>query len=112
MERQDPCGAIININEYRKESSCGWNIDHILPVAKGGTDDIANLRAMHWKNNRSKANDFPVFISVSTCFGQHNVRSDARRYWDEPTLLKLKELYPNNPHINEAIETVSKIKKK
>ena len=59
--RIDPCGACINWNEFRKRTKYGWNIDHILPKAKGGTDMIHNLCVMHWKNNNSKGHDFPKF---------------------------------------------------
>lgn len=57
--RKDCCLAIIAKHEFGKKSRYGWEIDHIIPVSKGGTDDIDNLQPLHWENNASKGNDFP-----------------------------------------------------
>ena len=32
----------------------GWEIDHITPFDKGGTDEHSNLHALQWKNNATK----------------------------------------------------------
>lgn len=32
-----------------------WHLDHIVPVAAGGTDDPANLTPLHAECNRAKA---------------------------------------------------------
>ena len=37
----------------------GWKIDHIKPVAKGGTDDLNNLQPLQWANNRHKSDNYP-----------------------------------------------------
>ena len=29
-------------------SDYGWEIDHIKPVARGGTDNLNNLQALYW----------------------------------------------------------------
>jgi hypothetical protein len=33
-------------------SHFGWEIAHITPPAKGGTDDLSNLRPLQWQNSR------------------------------------------------------------
>ena len=40
-------------------------VDHVVPVAAGGTDRVANLRAAHWQCNKEKgANDAPWWVAA------------------------------------------------
>ncbi len=57
--RKDPCGAIISRTQYGTRENFGWEIDHIRPVALGGGDEIENLQALHWENNRAKGDCYP-----------------------------------------------------
>lgn len=50
--RTDDFGNIIQHDEYgNRDSKLGWEIDHITPKSNGGTDDISNLRPLHWEEN-------------------------------------------------------------
>jgi 5-methylcytosine-specific restriction endonuclease McrA len=62
--RADASGAWIAFAEFGRRSPLGWEIDHVRPVAKGGGDEVTNLQALHWANNRSKGDDWPVWDSA------------------------------------------------
>lgn len=52
--RTDDCNALMYRDHYAKDSEYGWEIDHITPQSKDGSDDISNLRPLHWLNNKSR----------------------------------------------------------
>lgn len=81
--RQDNCGAWMQKNKYASEENLGWEIDHVYPSSKGGSDDLANLRPMNWQNNRSKANNYPSYQCVIKSSDNKNVKSDESRVINE-----------------------------
>ena len=52
--RRDPYGNIMDYDEYGKDSNRGWEIDHIKPAARGGSDATRNLQALKTSVNREK----------------------------------------------------------
>lgn len=64
--RQDQCGAWIRWSDYGSRNSVyGWEVDHITPVANGGSDVISNLRPLHWQNNAAKQDGRLVCAVIS-----------------------------------------------
>lgn len=61
VRRKDACAAWITYAQYGKtqDGGEGWEIDHIHPVASGGTDTLNNLQPLQWQNNRGKGDNWP-----------------------------------------------------
>ena len=77
--RKDYAGAWIKRDDYNKLSTYGWQIDHILPLSQGGTDDIDNLVPLHWRNNKSKGDDYPRWHTEVTSESDANILKN--RLW-------------------------------
>lgn len=57
----DAYGRHMKYSEHgNRNSEYGWEVDHIKPVAKFGTDDIWNLQPLNWKSNVEKG-DYYLF---------------------------------------------------
>jgi 5-methylcytosine-specific restriction endonuclease McrA len=62
--RHDICGQSIKFSDYgNTDSKYGWEVDHIKPVAKGGTDNLENLQPLQWDDNRKKSDTYPWYCS-------------------------------------------------
>lgn len=54
--RHDSCGKVMNWSEHgNRNSTNGWEIDHINPVNNGGGDQIGNLQPLNWTSNSAKS---------------------------------------------------------
>lgn len=54
LYRKDPYGNQLYKSSYGKNSPMGWEVDHITPKARGGSDATRNLQALKTDINRSK----------------------------------------------------------
>lgn len=78
MWRQDFAGAWIRKDAYGTHSQYGWEIDHLRPISKGGTNEIENLTVLHWRNNLKKNTDYPVFYTTITSEGDKNIIKEKK----------------------------------
>ena len=50
--RRDFLGKPIKHDEYgNRETEVGWEKHHVISVAKGGSDELENLKPLNWKDN-------------------------------------------------------------
>ncbi|GEM_PF-476453 len=64
--RVDDHGYFISRHEYgNRDSQFGWEIDHIVPHAMGGSSDVWNLRPLHWRTNAARQPGSTLFQAGS-----------------------------------------------
>ena len=76
MVRKDKAGAWMIREKYGydgEELGVSWEVDHILPKAQGGSDELDNLQPLQGLNNRAKCDDCPQWKSKVTSDGDRNV---------------------------------------
>ena len=50
-------GNKIKYDDYgNRDSDYGWEIDHIHPESRGGSDELSNLQPLQWEANMKKSN--------------------------------------------------------
>jgi len=56
----DIAGRVMDYEKFGdRNADQGWEIDHIKPKSKGGSDELYNLQPLNWKSNVMKADTYP-----------------------------------------------------
>ena len=50
--RRDPYGNKVRYKDFGESKPTGWEIDHIKPESRGGSDALRNLQVLQVKKNR------------------------------------------------------------
>lgn len=97
--RQDIAGAWIQRDQFGTKELFGWEIDHMLPKSKGGTDNFENLQPLQWENNKSKADSFPSFTTLISTEENTYLKKPQNWKFNENFLDSLKMIYPDNTNL-------------
>jgi 5-methylcytosine-specific restriction endonuclease McrA len=57
--RRDALGNELYKPSFGKQGEKSWEMDHIKPVNKGGSDSLKNLQPLQTEANREKADKYP-----------------------------------------------------
>lgn len=56
IKKRDNYTCCICGNSVFKEPNLLLEVDHIVPISKGGKTDASNLQTLRWRCNRAKSN--------------------------------------------------------
>lgn len=78
-EAQDFSGLTMQKCAYdQRGSKYCWNIDHILPKSRGGTNDVDNLICTHISTNSAKADKFPSFVANDKTYEIRKIKGEFK----------------------------------
>jgi len=97
--RQDVAGAWMQRDKYGKEEDFGWEVDHMFPESLGGNENTANLQALQWENNRTKADNFPSYMTSVSSEGNKYLKKNQNWKFTDSFITTLKQIYPNNKNL-------------
>lgn len=60
LYRRDRQGNTIYKPAYGRDSKMGWQVDHIWPKSRGGSNRRSNLQALQTRANKRKYNKLPT----------------------------------------------------
>ena len=59
--RKDCMGNLVRYADFgNRHSPFGWELDHIVPRALGGSSEIENLQVLHWKATAGRNDNVPA----------------------------------------------------
>jgi len=64
---------LILINEFYDNRPPGYEVDHIIPISKGGGHTISNLQYLSPQENKKKYNKLSNEIHATNLFLEHNI---------------------------------------
>lgn len=59
LVRVDSMGFIIHRAHYGLQIPTGWEVDHIIPLSKGGAHKLSNWQPLNWIANNQKSDNVP-----------------------------------------------------
>jgi hypothetical protein len=62
--RKDCLGNLVRYSDFNnRHSPFGWELEHIVTRALGGSTDPENLQALHWKANAARSEAVPSALA-------------------------------------------------
>ena len=65
--RKDCLGNLVRFTDYgNRHSPFGWELDQIVPRAAGGSSDLENIQALHWRATAARGDNVPAGLRSGT----------------------------------------------